>query len=589
MSCWEILEIMPTADERAIRRAYAKKLKVTRPDEDPVGYQALREALEEALQLAPYYQETEQEEEEFSPFEEPAPENALEAEKSEESAVNFSNEFSEAPQKEIQPYVPEAEQEEQEYQFEIQENHETEYSEPDYSESDALLNEIHRIATNEGEVELEKQWRNLYFELTQLPLEQTDYVSWQVWHLFQALRIENPFVWAQWAGYFDWHNDYRFAQHCDLDWLDYVRERINFANQLNQVSSDDVKSNSTPILTAVYDRLSNGYSYFLTLFYLVLISPFLKSEMNKNPQEYKHVTKLLPQQLDNLFSFVKILRLSFFVGIIALSYPLFINDIMNINVSKSIVFIILLIPFNFIVMRFIVPIIITAKSIFIPSLLNLTKKKAVIEGIIPLLLIILLAIITPEYIYSSRFYLLTLIVIAWSMSTFYITDDASLWHTYFIPLFIGAFLLLELNIDLHGNAFLILSALVLWIQFNLYIVHFEFDWVSKLHNINSSIWQERELPSGKNILKLPLYGISSFIYWTFFLPFHIARLYFNLRTILVFLETIISASVLTIFLTHILNSRFSFIIFCASLYFMVVIQFNIKNWVFKRLKIENNT
>ena len=41
MNCWEVLEIEPTTDEREIRRAYAKKLKVTRPDDDPTGYQVL--------------------------------------------------------------------------------------------------------------------------------------------------------------------------------------------------------------------------------------------------------------------------------------------------------------------------------------------------------------------------------------------------------------------------------------------------------------------------------------------------------------------------------------------------------------------
>lgn len=57
MECWAILGIDPTADEREIRRAYAKKLKITRPDDDPEGYQALREAYEQALRDAPFYTE----------------------------------------------------------------------------------------------------------------------------------------------------------------------------------------------------------------------------------------------------------------------------------------------------------------------------------------------------------------------------------------------------------------------------------------------------------------------------------------------------------------------------------------------------
>lgn len=46
---WNILEIDPTDDERAIKSAYARKLKLTRPDEDPEGFQALVEARQAAM------------------------------------------------------------------------------------------------------------------------------------------------------------------------------------------------------------------------------------------------------------------------------------------------------------------------------------------------------------------------------------------------------------------------------------------------------------------------------------------------------------------------------------------------------------
>ena len=53
MSPWEELGIAPTAEIGAIRKAYAARLKVTRPEEDPAGFARLRAAYETALQMAP--------------------------------------------------------------------------------------------------------------------------------------------------------------------------------------------------------------------------------------------------------------------------------------------------------------------------------------------------------------------------------------------------------------------------------------------------------------------------------------------------------------------------------------------------------
>ncbi len=45
------LDLPPDADERAIKRAYAAKLRTTRPDEDPEGFQRLNEAYQTALEM----------------------------------------------------------------------------------------------------------------------------------------------------------------------------------------------------------------------------------------------------------------------------------------------------------------------------------------------------------------------------------------------------------------------------------------------------------------------------------------------------------------------------------------------------------
>lgn len=49
MSHWQALSLTPDADERSIKRAYARLLKTHRPDEKPDEFQRLREAYEAAL------------------------------------------------------------------------------------------------------------------------------------------------------------------------------------------------------------------------------------------------------------------------------------------------------------------------------------------------------------------------------------------------------------------------------------------------------------------------------------------------------------------------------------------------------------
>lgn len=51
-SPWDILSIAETSDKRDIKRAYSRKLKVTRPDKNPEAFQKLHEAYKSALMQA---------------------------------------------------------------------------------------------------------------------------------------------------------------------------------------------------------------------------------------------------------------------------------------------------------------------------------------------------------------------------------------------------------------------------------------------------------------------------------------------------------------------------------------------------------
>jgi hypothetical protein len=59
MSHWQALSLTPDADERSIKRAYARLLKIHRPDENPDEFQRLREAYETALNEARWRDEAE--------------------------------------------------------------------------------------------------------------------------------------------------------------------------------------------------------------------------------------------------------------------------------------------------------------------------------------------------------------------------------------------------------------------------------------------------------------------------------------------------------------------------------------------------
>ena len=52
MNCWQKLGIEPTNDKRAIKRAYAQQLKQNNPETNPEGFQQLRDAYDQALELA---------------------------------------------------------------------------------------------------------------------------------------------------------------------------------------------------------------------------------------------------------------------------------------------------------------------------------------------------------------------------------------------------------------------------------------------------------------------------------------------------------------------------------------------------------
>ena len=246
MDCWHILQIAPTSDERAIKRAYAKLLKTTRPDDDAEGYQRLREAFDEALAIAPYI-ESEAAPEWSFPANEWLPENERsefrQNERSEfrqnkqgEFRQNERSEFGQADSHHtLPPWQASNPDEHHAYRFSGSLHPDTTENErlpengnppeafvypfdPDIGATFSgslnpyggdpcapLLSNIETYFTRGGTAELEVAWPHIRERLEQLPLGETENASYQLADFLRTHKINDCMLWAQWSDYFGWH------------------------------------------------------------------------------------------------------------------------------------------------------------------------------------------------------------------------------------------------------------------------------------------------------------------------------------------------------------------------------------------------
>ena len=259
MDCWHILQIAPTSDERAIKRAYAKLLKTTRPDDDAEGYQRLREAFDEALAIAPYIENETAPEWSF-PASEWLPENERSEFRQNEQGEFRQNERSEFGQADshhtLPPWQAGSPDEHHTYRFSGNPNPDTAENErlpengnppeadelfsgsphPGAEENDsppeafvypfapdigdtfsgsshpyggdpcaALLDDIEARFERGGVPELEAAWPHIREQLEQLPLGETENASYQFADFLRTRQIDDCMLWAQWSDYFGWH------------------------------------------------------------------------------------------------------------------------------------------------------------------------------------------------------------------------------------------------------------------------------------------------------------------------------------------------------------------------------------------------
>lgn len=237
MDCWQILQIEPTNDTRSIKRAYAKLLKTTRPDDDAAAYQALREAFDEALAIAPHLLADENGDDwsfddnadSETPPPDPLAADYADSREQQPETPDSGFQAAFAPPADTPP-AP-AEYSEQDFsgcpeaglenETEAQaarqpEGVQSAFADPDIEEDFwGIWDNIEQMLTHYyhtgGGNALAQAWPQIRDALDGLPLGGSDEASSLCAAFLRHYRIEHPEVWTQWADYFGWSEDVRGA------------------------------------------------------------------------------------------------------------------------------------------------------------------------------------------------------------------------------------------------------------------------------------------------------------------------------------------------------------------------------------------
>lgn len=206
VNAWQVLDIEPTDDLSKIKKAYSMKLKIHHPEDDPEGYQALREAFDLAKKEA---------------------KRGIE-----HSDVSESTRFSE-------PTITLHEEGDYEEKADTSFRNQDTYSIENSNPISEFMEKVEKVYHNFQERINEEKWLELLDDKSLWDMQQRARINDALFYFLQENHLLPKRIWSLLEDHFDWDqsmnsNEPDFNdQNSTLDYLNYLRNRLQLHPNLS--------------------------------------------------------------------------------------------------------------------------------------------------------------------------------------------------------------------------------------------------------------------------------------------------------------------------------------------------------------------